>query len=47
VRLIKDFLRGAGEALTLDAFRRSMQYRAVARNDVAAPANHTHTPIAA
>jgi hypothetical protein len=45
LQLIKDFLAGTDEALTLDAFRRSMQYPATARNYVAAPPDYKHPAV--
>jgi FkbM family methyltransferase len=44
LQLIKDFLAGSTEPLTLEAFRKSMLYPATARNYVAAPPDYKHTP---
>jgi FkbM family methyltransferase len=43
LQLIKDFLAGSTEPLTLEAFRKSMVYPATARNYVAAPPDYKHT----
>jgi FkbM family methyltransferase len=46
LHLIKDFLAGSNEPLTLEAFRKSMLYPATARNYVAAPPDYKHASSA-
>jgi FkbM family methyltransferase len=47
LQLIKNFLAGNDEALTVDAFGKSMNYPATARNYVATAPDYKHAPAAA